>query len=295
MIPDVVGRCGLCRTDDVELLDSHYVPRSLYKLVRDVRFQNPHPVLIGGGKSRISSRQASDYFLCADCEDRFSKRGETWVLGNCWRDEKTFKLRDALLASQPYPRSTRDTKIYLGAHTPRVDPDKLLYFGASVYWRGAARSWQVDRLKVPQLPFGRYEEQFRLLLLDQGPWPDKAVMYIFVGADMEAMRNNVVQMPAKISTNGSYIYRFRIPGITYLLLLGERFKKYRSMCAYHSEGRPIYIMEANDQWNFQDAMREYASSPRTGTLKDREEGPDTTPLKWPEEVLRRLLPPPRKN
>ena len=77
MIPDVVGRCGLCRTDDVEFLDSHYVPRSLYKLIRDVRFQNPHPVLIGGGKSRISSRQASDYFLCADCEDRFSKRGET--------------------------------------------------------------------------------------------------------------------------------------------------------------------------------------------------------------------------
>jgi hypothetical protein len=132
MIPDVVGDCGLCRTDGVELLDSHYVPRSLYKLIRDVRFQNPHPA-IGGGVSRISSHQASDYFLCADCEDRFSKRGETWVLGNCWRDEKTFKLRDALLASQPYPGSTQDTKIYLGAHIPGVDTDKLLYFGASIF------------------------------------------------------------------------------------------------------------------------------------------------------------------
>jgi hypothetical protein len=135
-------------------------------------------VLIGGGESRISSRQASDYFLCADCEKRFSKRGETWVLGNCWRDEKTFKLRDALLASQPYPGSTRDTKIYLGAHTPGVDPGKLLYFGTSVYWRGAARLWQVDRLRVPQLPFGRYEEQFRLFLLDQGPWRQGGDVYL---------------------------------------------------------------------------------------------------------------------
>jgi hypothetical protein len=70
------GDCGLCQAIGVELLDSHYVPRSLYKLIRDPRFPNPHPVLIGGGASRISSRQASDYFLCADCEDRFSKRGE---------------------------------------------------------------------------------------------------------------------------------------------------------------------------------------------------------------------------
>jgi hypothetical protein len=45
-------------------------------------------------------------------------------------------------------------------------------------------------------------------------------------------------MPAKISTNGSYISRFRIPGITYLLLLGERFKEYRSMSPITQEGRP---------------------------------------------------------
>ena len=291
----MIGHCGLCHGQGVTLIDSHYVPRSLYKLIRDPRFKNPHPVLIGGGKSRISSRQASDYFLCADCEDRFNKRGEAWVLKNCWRDETTFKLRDALLATKPLDGSTSDTRIYLGEHTPGVDPDKLAYFGASVYWRGAARAWELDGLKVPRLPFNKYEELFRLFLFDQGPWPDKAVMYIFVGADMESMRNNIVQLPAKISTNGSYIYRFRIPGITYLLLLGERFKKYRSMCTDHAKGRPIYIMDANDQWNFQDAMREYADSPRQGTLKDRLEGPDATPLKWPEAVLRRLLPPPRRK
>jgi hypothetical protein len=135
-------------------------------------------VLIGGGKSRISSRQASDYLLCADCEDRFNKRGETWVLKICWRDEKTFKLRDALLATKPLDGSTSDTRIYLGEHVPDVDPDKLAYFGTSVYWRGAARAWELDGLKVPRLPFNKYEALFRLFLLDQGPWPDKAVMYI---------------------------------------------------------------------------------------------------------------------
>jgi hypothetical protein len=67
------------------------------------------------------------------------------------------------------------------------------------------------------------------------------------------------------------------------------------MCNYHASGRPIYIMDANDQWNFQDAMREYADSPRHGALKDRVQGPNATPLKWPEAVLRRLLPPARKK
>ena len=91
------------------------------------------------------------------------------MLANCWRDEKTFKLRGALLASKPLDGSTADTKIYLGEHIPGVDPDKLAYFGASVFWRGAARAWKIDQVKVPRLPSNRYEELFRLFLLDKGP------------------------------------------------------------------------------------------------------------------------------
>ena len=36
----------------------------------------------------------------ADCEDRFNKRGEAWVLKNCGRDEKTFRLQNGAAESK---------------------------------------------------------------------------------------------------------------------------------------------------------------------------------------------------
>jgi hypothetical protein len=291
----MVGDCGLCHTKGVTLKDSHLIPRALYKLFRDERFPDPSPVLISEGKSLLSNRQAADCFLCDVCEDRFNKYGEAWVLANCWRDEQTFKLRDALLATRPHPKSSSDTKIFVSAAAPGVEPDKLAYFAASVFWRRAARSWEIGTLAVRRLRFDRYEEAFRLYLLGRARWPRDAVMFINVSAGMETMRNAVVEFPARISRNGSYIYRLRIPGITFMLMLGSRFRQYVNLCAVHNVERPIYMAEDLDKWNFKDVMREYANSPRVGKLTQRTQGPAVAPPNWSDEDIRRLLPPKRKK
>ena len=271
------------------------MPKALYRLARDERHQNPSPVLIGDGKAMLSTRQASDYFLCPVCEDLFSKHGESWVLNHCWRDDKTFRLRDLLVKTPPYPGSSEDTKLYLMDVMPGVDADKIIYFAASVFWRGAARSWTIGDHGYAKLKFERYEEQFRKYLLGQAAFPTRAAMLIFVGSSMAEIENNIIAFPNKISTNGSHIFRFRIPGMTFIMILGARSEHYMHSCSVHVKGRPIYIMKGNDQWNFKTFMEEYAGSKRVGKLKERTEGPAAAPPRWSAEEIRSLLPPPRKQ
>ena len=71
--------CGLCQLDR-PLVDSHLLPAAAYKLAREPDRQNPNPIVVTPGHAGSSSRQISDEFLCRECEDRFSKRGERYVL-----------------------------------------------------------------------------------------------------------------------------------------------------------------------------------------------------------------------
>lgn len=271
------------------------MPRALYKLARDGRHKNPHPVVIGGGKAALSSKQASDYFLCRGCEDLFSNNGESWVLGHCWRDEQTFRLRDRLLQTKPVVGSDADTKLFLMDSVPGVDADKIIYFAASVFWRGAARSWTVGDREYPQLRFGSYEERFRQFLLGKAPFPADAPMLIFVGGSMSEIENNISAFPRLIATNGAAIYRFRIPGLTFILSLGSYMDELMHSSSVHVRNRPIYIMKENDQWNFQSFAEEYAESERVGPLKERTDGPTAAPPRWSADEIRKLLPPPRNK
>ncbi len=142
-----IGTCRLCQLQNVELRDSHFMSAGFYKIARDESRSNPNPVLVSEDVSMISSEQAKDYLLCAECEDRFNKGGEDWVLKNCWHNETEFPLRSALVASQPSPLSSPDFTIFEGAAVPGAEPDKLVYFAASIFWRAAAHDWIFMRQK----------------------------------------------------------------------------------------------------------------------------------------------------
>ena len=59
-----IGICRLCLTPDLELQDSHFVPRAFYKLFIE-RGGGPgsQPVTASQEKSMFSGKQASDYLL----------------------------------------------------------------------------------------------------------------------------------------------------------------------------------------------------------------------------------------
>ena len=97
-----VGTCGLCRGTNKKLQDSHLYPASSYKQLRDPTAETgPNPVSITRDKASTTSKQVTSYFLCSECEQRFSDHGERYVLAQCLREDGQFKLRELLEAASP--------------------------------------------------------------------------------------------------------------------------------------------------------------------------------------------------
>jgi hypothetical protein len=100
------------------------------------------------------------------------KIGETWILANIPHDyDDPFPLHAAANASTPAIIEPDRIPI-AGRTTNGFDMDKLIYFGASIFWRGAAYRWQpVDGHQVPIVHLGEYQEELRLFLLGKSSFP----------------------------------------------------------------------------------------------------------------------------
>ena len=77
-MPTRVGTCHMCLRPDVELQESHIVPKWCYKCMRcTVPGEVPDPVMIGGAAFH-TSRQVTEHLLCKNCE-RVLNPAETYV------------------------------------------------------------------------------------------------------------------------------------------------------------------------------------------------------------------------
>ena len=89
----LIGTCKLCRLSR-ELKDSHMLPSAAYKLIQGTT--NDPPIIINGELAIHTNQQIKAHMLCADCEERFSKNGESWVLQHCFSlDFSTRALKKA--------------------------------------------------------------------------------------------------------------------------------------------------------------------------------------------------------
>ena len=86
----VIGLCRLCLAPDIDLQDSHFIPSAAYKAVEELG--GVTPLIVKGDITIQKNQQLKKHLLCADCEDRFNKNGEQWVLGYCNRAGKGFRL-----------------------------------------------------------------------------------------------------------------------------------------------------------------------------------------------------------
>src|SRR6516162_7963856 len=132
--------CGLCMKTAV-LQRSHLLPASGYRLVRgrpDEAISSP--ILITPKKSFTSDKQITDYFLCRECEQMFSIKGESYVMRQCVRNGK-FRLRDLLLTTSPV--GNWDTgKLFELSSLLGGKTEQYIYFGASIFWRAATHTWK---------------------------------------------------------------------------------------------------------------------------------------------------------
>jgi hypothetical protein len=174
----MVGKCRLCLRERIELQQSHFLPAGVFRILREEGSKNPHPWILTKSGSFQSSEQMRAFLLCHHCEQRFSIKGENWVLRHCLRQDGRFRLASLLEARTPdstAPGTT--TKIYHAAHIPEVDITALSYFAASIFWRGSIYPWTGG---IYPVRLGPFEESFRKYLLGDAEFPPHAMLWVLV-------------------------------------------------------------------------------------------------------------------
>lgn len=160
-----MGICKLC-LEDKDLQNSHLMPRALYVKSRGPGKkgnQDPFVVTVEGGKQ--SSFQTKDYVLCRECEQRFSKNGEDYVMRIVTDREGRFPFLE-MLNNAPTRTIGKDWIHYTVTDTPDIDRDKLAYFALSVLWRASVHIWEQESGKPVSIDLGKkYNEQVRRYLL----------------------------------------------------------------------------------------------------------------------------------
>lgn len=212
------GICRLCGLEK-ELRESHFLPAALYKSLLQPAEENPHPYLMTPNKTIETSRQIKDFVLCADCEDRFNKGGEGWVLSHMAR-EGSFPLQESLFRATPI-RSVPGLTTYAAGRIPDINVDKLEYFTLSVFWRAAVHDWKpIFGEQYQRLELGPYEENLRLYLLG-GRFPDNVITIISVYEEKEFIRAMFPPSAGVPHANEGRPYSFLIPGIQFTMTVGR--------------------------------------------------------------------------
>lgn len=235
-----IGVCKLClQTKDLQ--NSHYMPKGAYKINRAPALKNASPVVLSDEQLLQSTAQLSDYLLCPDCEQRFSRNGEAWVLNNVPRNYgEKFPILDALNAELPL-LVDGETKLYAGAKVTSLDIEKVVYFAVSVFWRGAVHQWISSlRSEAPSVHLCAYEEPIRQFLLGTSPLPDDVAIWVLVCPNGSVL--NAALMPWDNPLPECSRYCFYLSGLYFVLHFAYKLpQSYRTTCAYHPPDKIIWV------------------------------------------------------
>src|SRR6266511_140423 len=146
----VIGTCKLCRSVG-PLRESHYMPKSAYKLIG--RANEGAPVILKEKVAIQKDEQIKAYVLCQECEQRFSENGESWVMKFCHREGEGFKLKNLIEASKPLLGDDK-LRVYSAANIAEIDIEKLAYYAASIILRGSVHKWKSGRYQLNGLFLG---------------------------------------------------------------------------------------------------------------------------------------------
>lgn len=248
----MTGKCRLCE-ELRELRESHLLPRALYKRLLDKVNRKPHPLLFSEKDGHQTSRQAQQYLLCSDCEQRFHRYGEDWTLDYCARDPNTFKLRDLLL-SQTCSEVADGIYCFYCADIPDVNVDALCYFALSVVWRAAVTRWRIDNVPITRLDLGPYAGAFREYLQGVAGFPKDTVLWVCVTSLTEVPL--ICTFPETRNWGDYRSHFFSIPGITFTVDVGKRIPQgVRDTCLYRGRRRPLFYTAVADLVNVRDFAR----------------------------------------
>lgn len=256
-------KCRLCLAEK-DLCVSHLLPAAFYRRLRDNTSVNPNPVLINSTYSVQSSLQVTDHLLCENCEHLLSHNGEQYVIASAF-DGQNFPLQEALSKLKPAVSGPKIQAVAC-ASVPSVDVDQLAYFALSVFWRAGAHEWHAKGGTTISIHLGRqYEEEFRVYLLGGSGFPGKAAIWVVVSSDPDPFP--AFCFPFGGRQAGYHRYRFAVPGIEFLLFVGNQIpENVRRMCSFSSPDRFIYVTSQVDQNTLNQLSRLASTSKQTASV-----------------------------
>ena len=234
----MTGQCKLC-LQHTSLKNSHFLPAGVYKRLRDTNEKNPNPWMLSKKTVVQTSKQKTAPLLCLECEQRFSKNGEHWVLGHCLQEDGSFPLASILASRVPdisFPNSP--TKVYYASNIPEINISALAYFAASMFWRGSVYTWNDDG-SIP-VKLGPFQEQFRQYLMGLTTFPQDCSLVVLVREGKEV--NHLTFTPIGERKGNFHVHRFPMPGLAFTLVVGKNIPaNYRKACCVHGSENPVLV------------------------------------------------------
>jgi hypothetical protein len=249
----VTGQCKLCLKPATTLKDSHYIPKGVYKRLRDKNEKNPNPVVISKKTAVQTSRQETSHLLCSVCEQRFSKYGENWVLGHCLQEDGSFPLASILASRTPDVWSnTNPTRVYYASKISEINITALAYFAASIFWRGSVYGWNHDG-SIP-IRLGPFQEQFRQYLMGLKAFPKDCSLLVVVREGEEIDR--LTYTPIGERKGNFHVHKFPMPGLGFTLAVSKNLpSNYRQMCFVHGSGNPVIVTPLIEEFLKDEAVK----------------------------------------
>jgi hypothetical protein len=174
---NVQGVCKLCLQPRI-LCKSHYLGRALHVLSRD---DGKNAIVLTPKIITATPKQVWAHLLCAECEKRISRNGESYVLTLLNR-KNSFALLDLLNKATPM-KEEGALKVF-SATDLGIDTDKLAYFALSIVWRGSVHDWKTIEGQTTGVPLGPYEERIRQYLAGEAWFPADVLVAVHVCTDL---------------------------------------------------------------------------------------------------------------
>jgi hypothetical protein len=230
------GTCKLC-LKEADLQDSHYLGHALYRLSRA---DGQNPILLSPNLITQDQKQITDYLLCWDCEQRFSRMGEEYTMRLVDRGDAGFKMMD-LVRANPWNRWTAgEYTMYSGA-SMGIDTDKLAYYALSVIWRGT-HVWPTFKNRATGgLELGDHEERIRRYLVGTDPYPPDVIVKVSASCGSDSQDAIDFPRPNPEQTDAA-AFTFTTRGIWFDVVVGDPLPAYMyDHCCVRSPAKPIFV------------------------------------------------------
>ena len=238
------GTCALCGTLG-KLHDSHFLPKSVYRLLRRSSNGNLSPVLMSRRISIQSDYQMKQPLLCSACERRFSENGENYVVP-LLNNGRGFPLLDRLKLALPLYTTATNTAFVCPA--VGLSGENIGYFGLSILWRAAVRPWRMfdgDATSVTLDP--AHLELVRRYLAGETAFPDDSLAVTATVAT-DFLSQNTCFVPSRVTDNPGIVYSLLTKGLYCRFVFGENHPpQMRAISCIGPGPGLIFLNDASDK------------------------------------------------